>query len=325
MGRPDLVVGTLESLIKQVQLPVEWEILLVGVNARNAARAFSRLPIRSVELVRKENPAVTRNRGAEQALGEWLLFIDDDIELQASYFQDLIAITESDRSIVAGRLPSKFATIGSRLVDYANFWSQQIDKRGTRDWFYSAALAVRASVYREVGGFDPGFAIGEDVDFTGKIRRAGYRLHYEPSLVAFHNHGRTSLRRAFAYFLENGRGARFFTRHAYLTRCFNIQSAVYRAYQDYRTNESLNSRGVKGFRFYSAGIFTAYLVFQFSIEYHYQRMLLDERKYRTFPVSSFGDRWAAKAFASFEDGRHFHGIACYGVSLLASLFEPVRR
>ena len=327
MGRPEKVIGTLESLASQTRLPAEWEIVLVGMHAKRVAWMFSRLPIKALDLDRLENPAATRNRGAAAAQGERLLFIDDDIELRSDYFEQLIELVGTDATggVFAGKLPGKSKTVAGRLVDYANFWNQQIDERGERGWFYSAAFSVGADVFNETGGFNEAFAIGEDVDFTLRVRAAGYELRYEPKLVAVHNHGRSNLRKAFSYFIGNGKGAPFFARHAYATRCFSFKSAVSRAYIDYRTNKSLNGSKLKGFGFYAIGILLAYLVLQLSIEYHYQLFLLEKNRYREFPAERLSDQVLMSSYSFRGDKKSVLGTLMYSVAVVMSFFEPVRR
>lgn len=57
----------------------------------------------------------------------------------------------------------------------------------------AAALLVRASVFAEVGGFDPAFAPAwfEDVDLCAKILESGYRIRFVPAARASHVGGTT--------------------------------------------------------------------------------------------------------------------------------------
>jgi N-acetylglucosaminyl-diphospho-decaprenol L-rhamnosyltransferase len=57
----------------------------------------------------------------------------------------------------------------------------------------AAALLVRASVFADVGGFDPAFAPAwfEDVDLCAKILESGYRIRFVPAARASHVGGTT--------------------------------------------------------------------------------------------------------------------------------------
>ena len=51
----------------------------------------------------------------------------------------------------------------------------------------AACMMVKRSVYEDVGGFDPAFAVAfNDVDFCLKVRRAGYLVVYNPYAELIH-------------------------------------------------------------------------------------------------------------------------------------------
>jgi len=51
----------------------------------------------------------------------------------------------------------------------------------------AATLVVRTSAAREVGGFDAGMQVGEDVDFVWRLVEAGHRTRYEPAARVAHD------------------------------------------------------------------------------------------------------------------------------------------
>lgn len=52
-----------------------------------------------------------------------------------------------------------------------------------------SALFVRASLYRELGGFDERFFMFyEDVDLGWRLNLRGWRVRYEPASLTFHRH-----------------------------------------------------------------------------------------------------------------------------------------
>ena len=64
----------------------------------------------------------------------------------------------------------------------------------TRDvfWATGAAMFVRASVWREMGGLDGDFfAHMEEIDFCWRVKNAGYRVMYCPHSVLYHVGGGT--------------------------------------------------------------------------------------------------------------------------------------
>lgn len=62
-------------------------------------------------------------------------------------------------------------------------------------WLTAACLAVSATAWRQVGGFDEGyFLYWEDVDFSHRCRRLGVDLRVRADLVAVHDEGGTQAR-----------------------------------------------------------------------------------------------------------------------------------
>jgi GT2 family glycosyltransferase len=54
----------------------------------------------------------------------------------------------------------------------------------------ATAMAISSAAWHEVGGFDPRFFLyNEDVDLCLRLRRAGWRLLYEPSMACEHSVG----------------------------------------------------------------------------------------------------------------------------------------
>jgi N-acetylglucosaminyl-diphospho-decaprenol L-rhamnosyltransferase len=57
------------------------------------------------------------------------------------------------------------------------------------DWAVAACLVVRRSAWDRIGGFDEGyFLYFEDVDFGVRLRAAGYRVRYDPTIRIQHDH-----------------------------------------------------------------------------------------------------------------------------------------
>jgi GT2 family glycosyltransferase len=65
-------------------------------------------------------------------------------------------------------------------------WDRHTVKRDV-DWLGGAFLMVRGGLLREIGGLDEDFFFyGEDVEFSHRIQRAGYRRHYDPGASITH-------------------------------------------------------------------------------------------------------------------------------------------
>lgn len=329
-GRPGAARATLASLQAQTFFPPGgWEVLVVGPGAGTMPAAGQ---IRGVVLPRLEMPGIMRNAGAAQASGAWLLFVDDDITLAPDFFARLYPMLgrqpgagERPVGAIGPRLPGPAETLPARLTDLSNFWAQQSLRPGDRPWLYSATLAMPAALFRALDGFNPLLRIGEDVDLTQRVDQAGHRVCFEPSLVAWHRHGRETFRRMWHYFWANGGAAPFLHQHCDHPRCFSAPTAFRHAYQDTRSNWELNHEDLPELKRLLPAVFLNYLLFQLSVEWNHQHNLRrDGRFARLVPVRP-ADRLAQRALGDFQAGRRWRGTARYLRAMWLDLYDGPRR
>ena len=142
------------------------------------------------------------NAGLAAAQGETLVLLNQDTIVRRDWLAALIQALAKDSSIgIAG---SK-ALYPNGTIQHAG---AKVDKRGASehlgyrqkntgrydeladcDYVTGASLALRRTVYEQIGGFDPGFypAYLEDVDLCYRARAAGWRVVYVPLSVLVHN------------------------------------------------------------------------------------------------------------------------------------------
>jgi GT2 family glycosyltransferase len=116
-------------------------------------------------------------------------------------------ILEADGSTYpsARRDPGLPVAVGHALLGRirpANRWTRtyhglDADPDAARDvdWVSGAAVWCRRQALVEIGGWDEGyFMYLEDVDLAWRLRRAGWRVRYEPAGVVVHEQGRSTRR-----------------------------------------------------------------------------------------------------------------------------------
>jgi N-acetylglucosaminyl-diphospho-decaprenol L-rhamnosyltransferase len=105
----------------------------------------------------------------------------------------------------ARRDPGLAVAVGHAVlgrVRPANRWSRAYQGRDADpgvardvDWVSGAAVWCRRRALAAVGGWDEGyFMYLEDVDLAWRLRRAGWRIRYEPGGVVVHEQGRSTRR-----------------------------------------------------------------------------------------------------------------------------------
>lgn len=193
------ILSTLERL--QSAHPFA-EVLLVDSGSQDGTVALvrSRLPAIKVHaLPTNLGPCATRNLGLREAKSQFVLLIDDDMELDPSTVRRLLSEIEADERI---------AIVGPRIcfeddrnvVQYegglAHFAGLphlqnlgQADAPGPPrdvDVVSSGCMLVRREHLLKLRGFDDAyFYLMEDVDLSLRLRYAGYRLRVVPEALAW--------------------------------------------------------------------------------------------------------------------------------------------
>ena len=144
------------------------------------------------------------NLGAQAAEGEILVFLNDDTELlEPSWLERLVAQVErADVGVAGARLlyPSGTLQHGGVVIGIGGGCGHV--GRHTRNapphwpWLEAtrdvsavtgACLAMRASLFRELGGFAEAFPVNyNDIDLCLRARNAGYRVIYEAGATLRH-------------------------------------------------------------------------------------------------------------------------------------------
>jgi hypothetical protein len=145
-----------------------------------------------------------RNAGAAAARGGILAFVDADNEIGRGWLQACVNAFREDGVGAAGypyRSPHD-ATWVQRTYD--SLRARQSDG-GEVEWLGSGNLAVRRTVFQQVGGFDERLEACEDVQLCHAVRQAGYRIVSEPAMDSVHHGDPRTLSELFLGELWRGR------------------------------------------------------------------------------------------------------------------------
>lgn len=179
----------LEALATQVDAP-PFEVI-VADNAstddtRAVAESFShRLDLRVVDASAVRGPAFARNTGAAAARTTRLLFCDADDRVGERWVRAMADALERHGMVTgpivyvdalprggAPPVPRRLRTEPRRYLDQIPFAT-------------SNNLAIRADLFRHLGGFDTELQCGEDAHFTIRAQIAGTALAWAQDAVVF--------------------------------------------------------------------------------------------------------------------------------------------
>jgi len=147
-------------------------------------------------------PAVGRNRGAKLAKGKYLIFLDNDTQVEKNFIGELTKVLESDNSIGSGQ--AKLLRMGTdNLYDCAGDYLGPLGflierSRGAKDtgqFDYianilsakSAASIIRKELFDRIGGFDEDYYMYlEETDLSWRVWLSGFRVVFIPLAKVYH-------------------------------------------------------------------------------------------------------------------------------------------
>ncbi len=155
----------------------------------------------------KENQGFLKNcnQAAKRARGEYIMFLNNDTQVTDRWLSSLVELIESDVSI--GMAGSKLVYPDGRLQEAGGIiWSDgsgwnygRLDDPDKPEYNYvkdvdyisGAAILLPVWLWKQIGGFDTRFAPAycEDSDLAFEVRKAGYRVVYQPLSKVIHFEG----------------------------------------------------------------------------------------------------------------------------------------
>jgi GT2 family glycosyltransferase len=202
---------------------VRYEVIVVDNASHDDSVAMVRAEFPQVRLL--ANPTNRgfsggNNDGIRLSRGRTLLLLNPDTEMQPGALAALLATLDGapDVGMVGPRLlnsdgstqPSRrrFPTLATALLESTPLQpyfpdhpllrryylaDQPEDQEHDVDWITGACMLVRRSVIEQVGGFDEGyFMYSEELDLCRRIKRAGWRIVYQPAAVVIHHESQSA-------------------------------------------------------------------------------------------------------------------------------------
>lgn len=211
-NRPDEVRELLDSLT--LQRCKDFEVVVVEdgsqVPCDQVVESYrDRLDIRYYNKP-NSGPGQSRNYGAERATGEYLIVLDSDCIIPEGYLDAVKAELQAAPADAFGgpdRAHDSF-TRTQKAINYAmtSFFTTGGIRGGKKklDKFYprSFNMGIRADVYKALGGFSK-MRFGEDIDFSIRIFKGGYKCRLFPEAWVWHKR-RTDLRKFFKQVHNSG-------------------------------------------------------------------------------------------------------------------------
>lgn len=137
-------------------------------------------------------PAYARNRGAEVASGELLVFIDSDVAVHGEALARFAELARSEPAIAAffGSYDDN-PSDGGLVSQYKNLFHHYVHQHGRRQafTFWAGLGAIRREAFAAAGGFDEGYLRPsiEDIALGARLRALGYGVMLCPQIQGTHH------------------------------------------------------------------------------------------------------------------------------------------
>ena len=171
----------------------DYELILVDDASTDDTGAVAEASgARVIHLEERKGPAEARNRGAREARGEILYFIDADTGVHPGNTGAVLAAFDEDPGLDALFGSYDLAPTEPNFISqYRNLFHHFVHQQGREEasTFWSGCGAIRRQVFLDHGGFDPGLydrpAI-EDIELGARLVKAGHRIAVKKHIQVTH-------------------------------------------------------------------------------------------------------------------------------------------
>ena len=186
---------------------IDYEIIIADDVSSDTTQDIHKY-IKNIKVVRNEKNLgflLNCNNAAKEAKGEYILFLNNDTNVQKNWLSSLLETIENDTTI--GMVGSKLVYPDGRLQEAggiiwndASGWNYgRLDNPEKPEYNYvkeadyisGAAIMIRTNLWKEIGGFDKRYvpAYYEDADLAFEVRKHGYKVILQPRSVVVHFEG----------------------------------------------------------------------------------------------------------------------------------------
>ena len=195
--------GTIEKCLSNLEnqsIPRgDYEVILVDDGSTDSTPdIIRRFPVKYF-WQSNQGPAAARNKGAQEAHGDIILFTDADCVPQNNWIEEMVRPFK-DPEIMA--VKGAYKTDQKSLI--ARFAQIEFEERfkmlkqvESIDMVDTYSAGYRKSVFLSLGGFDSSFPVAnnEDTELSYKMSKAGYRMVFNPNAIVYHLNHPDSIKR----------------------------------------------------------------------------------------------------------------------------------
>jgi len=196
----------LQSVL-EFTVDIPYEVIIADDVSTDATKDLDRYAENLVICRNETNQGFLKNcnHAAAKARGSFIMFLNNDTKVTEAWLSSLLSLMKENPDI--GMTGSKLVYPDGRLQEAGGIiWSDASGWNYGRlqnpdaceynyvkdvDYISGAAILIRSSLWKEIGGFDERYAPAycEDSDLAFEVRKHGYRVTYQPKSVVVHFEG----------------------------------------------------------------------------------------------------------------------------------------
>jgi len=204
---------TLQCLLSITQYSPQNTYEVIVVDDQSPDDSYKELSkVKGIRLLRNKNNSgfiLSCNKGAAEAKGEYVLFLNNDTKVLSGWLDELVETFKNfpGTGLVGSKLiypDGRLQEAGGIIWNDASAWNygrlhddinhSLFNYAREVDYCSGASIMLPSILFKKLGGFDTLYlpAYYEDTDLAMKVRDTGYRVIYQPLSAIIHFEGITS-------------------------------------------------------------------------------------------------------------------------------------
>ncbi len=187
-----IIDQVLAAIDNQVMIELVTEVVVVGKDDPHLIPENGRAKL--LDTGDPVPPSTARNLGINATSAELLIFLDSDCLPQPNWLREHILAHQAGHKVVGGGV----------LPDGENYWHLSYNltlfhenfstmHAGSRDYLPTLNLSIDRDVITKSGMLNESLRRGQDIEWTTRMRRAGFQPWFWPDATIYHLHNRTTM------------------------------------------------------------------------------------------------------------------------------------
>jgi GT2 family glycosyltransferase len=207
-NRKAILQQTLDVIFHHQNLPHEqFEVIVTNDGTEPLDELLTIFPYSNFKIIpnkHKPGAAGGRNNGVDHAQYDIIIFLDDDILVTPTFFNNVISIHQQYDDIILGGnrfypeeliKKAKTYSFGRYKLEHEYQWLEKESLKPYKNSIFisnnlaSFSASMRKSTYKKVGTFNESFEYAgcEDSDFFHRAKKIGITLLFDEANTCYHN------------------------------------------------------------------------------------------------------------------------------------------